>query len=692
MLISAQTYETSWLAFLIPLSVAVLLLWLPGLLIGFTGGLRKSELVAWAPAGSVASIAVAAIVSEIFGGRWGIVPLIVLTLAFSGLSLFFSRLVWRVRRDSTVSAEQRTTSVSSARTISTAAIVGVFCATFLLALIRFASIVHTPGAFAQTWDNLFHLNVIQGIVEGASPSSLNISSSPLGGGGFYPAAWHDYASLIVLVTGAPAATAEIAAGIVASYLAWPLGIYALSKAATNNRTVALISIPLAVAFPQFPSNFLSYGTLYPNMLAICLLPVVVAFVVRGLKQWNRQTWKYVFFVAIGSVSIALAQPNAVIGFVLIVIAVFYGFHIRHVYGSSSKHRILKSLGITVLWLAILLVFNFGFDLASKLHSMRTGYEYWQPQGNIWQGLLQLLSASGGRQQGNPELVSISLMAPLGVVILLGLYALVIRKKELWVASSYIGLAVLFMMSFSLTGALRVYAVGIWYCEVPRVWALLMPFLPMLAATGLYFAVQKIISFCTKKKRNCVESCVDIKKDAAHTRTPRSIGLAAACVAVAALALFSPHTRAFIADARSVYSISDTSFVDKDEYALFGWMRGNLPENIHIVANPWEGGGFSWAIGGSPSLYSTMNMPGNEDLVYLAQHFNAALTDPKVCQIVEKYNVAYALDLEDEYLWGGSGWDAEKQYSGFDGTADAGIGKVVKQFGDAKLVEITACGK
>lgn len=695
--ISAQTYETSWLAFLVPLSVAILLLWLPGLFIGFVGGLRRSELFAWAPAGSVAAIACAGVVVPALNMSWGLTPIIFLTLVFVIVSWLFRQMLLRTVNISTkVEHFQRQWKLKNFyqdfRQASVAIV--VLLTTFVLAGIRFATIVETPGAFAQTWDNLFHLNVIQGIVDGGSPSSLSISSNPLGAAGFYPAAWHNYASVIVLLTGAPPATAEIAAGIVVAYLAWPLGVYALSKVVTGKRLIALIAVPSAVAFPQFPSNFLSYGTLYPNMLGVCLLPVLIAFVVRGLKLWDFHTWKYVYFVVIGAIAVALAQPNALIGFALIVIATFYGAHVRYAAASMKHHRILKCTGVSALWLFILLIFNFGLDRVGRIHSMRTGYEYWHPQGEVWQAILQLLSASGGRQQGNLELVSISLMAPLGILILLGLYMLVVHGKELWIASNYVGLSALFIMSFSLSGALRVYTVGIWYSEVPRVWALLMPFLPMLAAAGIYFLLRKIFSLCAQEKRRFVAKDVQEAptKTNADERNMRSIGIVVSCAVLSVLGLFAPHTKGFIADSKNVYQISQTSFVDTDEYALFNWMRDHVSEGEYVVANPWEGGSFSWGIGGVPSVYSTMNMPGNEDLIYLAQHFNAAQADSKVCQIVEEYGVKYALDFENTYLWGGSGWDTEKQYSGLDDTANSAIGKVVKQFGDAKLVEVTVCAK
>src|SRR5690606_23851609 len=60
-----------------------------------------------------------------------------------------------------------------------------------------------PDALSQTFDNIFHQNAVRYILDGASPSSLDLLSltATPGDPTFYPAAWHDTVSLVLLSIG-----------------------------------------------------------------------------------------------------------------------------------------------------------------------------------------------------------------------------------------------------------------------------------------------------------------------------------------------------------------------------------------------------------------------------------------------------------------------------------------------------------
>src|SRR5690606_26089734 len=102
---------------------------------------------------------------------------------------------------------------------------------------RIAAYVTDPSAISQTNDAVFHLNALRYILETGSASSLDVSSF-IGGTGFYPAAWHALASLIVLVSGATIPVAANALTIVIAVLIWPLGLTWFARAATGSSAIA----------------------------------------------------------------------------------------------------------------------------------------------------------------------------------------------------------------------------------------------------------------------------------------------------------------------------------------------------------------------------------------------------------------------------------------------------------------------
>ncbi|MDK6900850.1 DUF6541 family protein, partial [Streptococcus agalactiae] len=63
---------------------------------------------------------------------------------------------------------------------------------------------------------------------------------------------------------------------------------------------------------------------------------------------------------------------------------------------------------------------------------------------------------------------------------------------------------------------------------------------------------------------------------------------------------------------------------------------------------------------------------------------------EVCSLLKRENIHYALQLRDVYLWGGSGWNIEKNFSSLDHLEDIPGAKVVDQQGEAKLVKLPDC--
>ncbi|MCI6575034.1 MAG: hypothetical protein MSC53_07735 [Arcanobacterium sp.] len=673
-------YQTSWVAFLLPAVVAVVCLFVPGLLIGAAFGLRGYRLGSWAPVASVAAIAMSAVAAPLLRWRWGVLPVGVGTACLALLAFAVRILLYRQLRAPDFKDGRRPRGRHAAPALSpravTMIVVSVAAATYVVAAAKFGTLIHSPGAFGQTWDNAFHLNAIQAILETGNASSFNMNVYQPGSATFYPAAWHGIVSLVALLSGAPATVSSHAVAIAVAFAAWPAGVYSLARVARMKPLEAALTIPFSLVFPQFPWNFLAYGTLYPNLLAYGLMPAALALVVTGIRMWNRTTAMLVAASLVGIIALALAQPNAVIIFAIANVMIFWGFHIRWVWRRySGIRRVGAVCGVALLWPAVLVALSYGLDAVPALHAMRRGHIYWNAQGTLPEGYTRLFSLTGGWSNAQASMIGYSAMWALAALVLCGIVVLAAWRRQLWILGMYAALGALFIAGYCLEGSWRVYVVGWWYCDVPRLWApLTMVF--ALASTASIGALLRLIWH-----RMAARKRAQIRGIAA--------GISSALI-LASMAV-GPQMALVNRNIVDAYAITNSSLVDRDEYRLFLWMKQHVPDGAVVAGNPWEGATFAWAVGGVQALFPKITSAVEPDLFYLASHLREANSDPHVCPLLLRNKVTYALDLKNLYLWGESGYGIEKRYPGLDDVADAGIGPVVAQFGEAKLVHITACG-
>src|SRR5690606_5761584 len=93
----------------------------------------------------------------------------------------------------------------------------------------------------------------------------------------YPAAWHDLVSLLVSVGGGGIPVSVNVINIVVAAVVWPLGCLYLARTVWGNRPAVVLSAAvLSAGFGAFPISLLDFGVLYPNFLAVALLPLVLA--------------------------------------------------------------------------------------------------------------------------------------------------------------------------------------------------------------------------------------------------------------------------------------------------------------------------------------------------------------------------------------------------------------------------------
>ena len=301
----------SWVSILPALIVTGALLFLPGLLLGFLLRLRGMRLLALAPALSVSLVAVAALAAPFVGIRWSILPVLILTAVAAVAAYFWSKHVGKpaLLRQS-----------SNARQL-VAVIVSIVVPALLIAFVLVRS-MHDPEFFSQRYDNFFHLNAVQYVLDtgNASPLWLGSMTSPAGVP-FYPSGWHAMVSIIVALSGASVPLASNAMIIVVAAVVWPIGaVFLVRELLGRNQILTVIAGALAAAFPAFPFLLLHYGVLYPLFLGLAVAPaaiVVAWWLLRPGRVPRRQDWALLLVLVVPGLGVA--HPGALMAVVALTV-------------------------------------------------------------------------------------------------------------------------------------------------------------------------------------------------------------------------------------------------------------------------------------------------------------------------------------------------------------------------------------
>lgn len=150
----------TWLALALAVAVLALAIVLPGLLISYLLGFRGLWLPGLSVAAGVSVLAMAATVAPIVGLRWGILPVVIMTVVVAAICVGLRFLLWR-------GEAVRESGLSRGAML---AVVG----SVLLIVVQLVLIIRVPDAISQTFDNIFHLNAIRFALDTGSASPLTL--------------------------------------------------------------------------------------------------------------------------------------------------------------------------------------------------------------------------------------------------------------------------------------------------------------------------------------------------------------------------------------------------------------------------------------------------------------------------------------------------------------------------------------
>ncbi|NKQ53518.1 hypothetical protein HFP15_11560 [Amycolatopsis sp. K13G38] len=640
---------TSWLAAVPILLVAVVWLLAPGLLLAYGIGLRGIAAWGTAPAAAVAMVSVAAVT----GIRWSLLSAGLACLVMAAVFTLLAS--WLRRRLPARPADHRG--------VASAALAGLVPA-LLLGGLTMALGLRRPSQLSQTFDAVFHYNAVAYILDSGNASSMTMNGLGAPGvaervsgllGLFYPAAWHDLTSLVVLTTGATIPLATNMMAIAVSLVVWPLSCLLLARQVFGPARAAMAVTGVAsIGFTAFPWGFLAFGVLWPNLLALALAPAGLAMVLSicGLAREDAvgrgRAW---FLLGVVLVAGFFAETN--VDFTIIVLAIFP----VAIALTRRARQLRRSRAVTEILIAVV-VFVAGWLFVATtplLAKVRTNP--WPAFESPAQAVGQvLLNATTGP---NPT-PGFNALWVLSAVVLVGI-ALWRRHPEL--VGGYAISAGLFVLAAALNRRDTQLLTGYWYNDAYRLGAAITITAVPLAVAGLLHLARW---------------------------WPR-LGLPTAMVALVLLTkgmYVGNHAEAL--KYRGVDALSGANsegyLVDARTEAFFERVQPLIPRDAIVAGNPWDGSTLLWTLADRRTLFPHLGTATSPVQWYLAGHLNEAGTDPQVCREATRIGVGYLLIGESTF------WPDDHERQRYSGFADPGARpgfRLLAQDGPLKLYRL-AC--
>lgn len=669
-----------WLVLVAPASLLVAVLIVPGWAVLTLLGRSGLRSLTAAPAVSLGILAVASLLGELSGWGWGLVTVTIATAAAVGAALAVRR--WARGLGSYGRLEDPAERWTSTATLAGLAALG---GSMLLWARHLTNILPVPHAFSQTYDNVFHLNVIRYIVEtGDSGPWLPLNLDPASGQQiFYPTAWHQLAALAFPVGDATVQVASNATLFVVCAVLWPLSALELTLTLGPRSPGAILSTAvLAASFSAFPFLMLDWGVLYPNLLSYAAIPAGLALFGSLLLPGATPHFPYIataLTTSLITLGITLAHPNGLVLLLLLALPAMAVGALATV-KSALKGRVRWVWAAT--WLAVAAL---GLAVFMRVWLVA------RPGNRPWPPLHDLTTALGQALYSNP------IMGPPAPIVafltLGGLVLLAVLTRSSWfLAAGLLGLALWVVGSGAPEGALREFLTGTWYSDSYR----LAPVLTLVSVPAAAFAVDQALLWLAPVPAPRRAGGHSDRPAAATRPRTRAVPLTATFVIPALLIVttqWSPSLHHAVTHAATAYDFAEdpcavddvTCLVTADEYAVLEALPHLTAPYAIILAEPLNGSTLAYALAGRRVLrpYIGTAPTPNEEVV-LTQ-LDAVPSTQALCAAVEELRITHVLDFGSRTVH-----NRDLTHPGLDELASSPAVREVVRHGRAALYEVVAC--
>lgn len=642
-----------WLVALPGLAGAIAVLMIPGLLLGWTLGLRHVWVISMAPVLTASLVAVSTLACWWLRIDWNFAVFAAATVMLVGLVLVAVSL-----------ARRRWPRSLAWASVDQGSGVGYGLALLTsgsLLTLRYVQIVEHPGNVNQGIDTPFHLNLVRHIVDSGDGSPFAVRSLMGDSSGMYPQIWHALAALITEATRLPLVEAVNALNLAIVAVAWPLGVLLLVYMVVGPRVVALLCAAVASAgFFAFPFTVIQsqksdFGPLFPYMLAVTFLPPLIAVFATVLKFGKTAPMPR----PLASITLAIGLPGLVCTHMSGLVALVGLSSIFAAMAAWRSFRELRQrhsdpfgyLQRAALWFS---VFAAGLMIWAAV----------RPWTTTWDPIDSLPAAAG----------SVLLTAPthgdvawgLAALALAGTVLLMRRPTERWFLASYGGAVALYIVAATVPIPLvREIVIGAWYGDPPRLAALLPMFWAVFTGAAGAWIFESISRF--------------------RMKWVVPVGIAA----LAASIIIWPTNSETTPGRERTYAFDESSpLLTPDELELLKRLPAQVPEGAVMANNPWDGSSTAYAIADRRVLFAHAYTGSNADRLLASKELNRASRDSEVCAAAKRENIQFLLDFGGRYI------DPERKevndFPGLDGAEGSSAFQKVDQQGSAVLYKFSGC--
>lgn len=543
-----------------------------------------------------------------------------------------------------------------------------------LIMATMTSAIRSPEWIGQSFDEIFHLNLVRYFVDTGNASSLGATGVTSGDapGAFYPAVWHALAALVFQATANTTVPIAVnVTAIVVGSVVWPLSMMYFAYTTVRLNRVAILTIGIfSASLSAFPLLLVHWGILYPNSLGIALIPVGIALAAQVFRVAHQTFVSVPLGLALGFLvvlGIAVAHPSAMMSMLAMVVPIIVVRMLLQAKGLT--HRIISPVngGLQIAGLAGII-----FIIWILWGIIRPApYYSWNPEATDAQAIGEFL-VNG--------VVGMNAYWVTSIFMLIGAFCVIrSRNRSVWIVGAWGVVAYFYVVGRYLPYEEgRNDITGVWYNDVYRIAALTPIMACLLAALGIHY----VSDYMVKKFKG-----LDLKTFTPNTSLQQIGGLVLTALVIFQLGYSTQTAKPYTDYVETVAEYYDPSLntwrISPDELQVLEYVKENVPENSTIVVDPGTGAAYAYAIADRKvtAAHIFRNESDNQRLLNL--YFDDVADHPEVCNAVREENAYYALDF------GEVGHDSA--ISGIDNLANQPGYTEVYRVGDAALYRIDACG-
>lgn len=647
----------TWLTLVLAALLALVAVHVPtALALRLLGAGRLLALVL-APPLAAALAGVGAIAAQLIGLPWNLAT-------FTGCALVLLGLAWGMWKVSLVLPPMRTETPADGDAPERSAPSGLprwaapasLVLAVGIAVVPVLAAMRRPDAVLERWDTLYHLSAlarIRGTGDGSS-LTLGILSNTVGEPVFYPAAFHDLASLM---PGGSIPAILNGTALALAVVPWVLGTGALAHVLWPHLRWAGIAAALGAAVvPAAPLNEWIHLSPLPNLVGMAMIPGALAGAVllwravlaRRVSAAQLLTTAGVLMAVL--LGLALLQPNVAVTLLLLIAvltAVTGAPHWRARPLLAAVPLLALAPPAVLTWTPLgATVTNFSGGLAVP---------WWTALGEVVLGLWTVWPMA------------------LGVVLALLWWPGLVRTvttPQRWVSVAWIVMAVLYLDA-AVDSPLNLSV--LFYRGQDR---LAMP-LAMLSILLIVPALEMLLSALRRSSRRGAAPDRSSRERSALGRSPLVILLLCAALVATGTSVPVRYDNA-MKNLAPEYE-GRGRFLQPDEREAFAAVTEQMDHRYVLLASPFSGASHMYALHGMNVRFPVAGMSFKGTDQEVVDAVPQAATDPEACQVLRSAHVKYIYQERTPYQW-------DARYGPIE-QADESLGPVLFETPHSRLLEV-----